>query len=110
MGRRPTKPCSPIQDARTLCFLKSAWQISGNAIAVATACDLFLDYSQAHHSQSAFTNYKHFLKCLETGLVVISRVIAFGFPDLYAALNGVKLVRNVLRFQQLPEHSARLFH
>lgn len=29
---------------------------------IAVLCDLFLDYSEVHHSSSAFKNYKHFLQ------------------------------------------------
>lgn len=31
-------------------------------IPVATVCDLFLDYSQKHHSSDCYDNYKHFLQ------------------------------------------------
>src|SRR5262245_6933739 len=48
---------------------------------IAVLCDLFLDYSEIHHSSSAFKNYKHFLQafCSAHGRMKVTELKPFHF-------------------------------
>ena len=50
-----------------------------DTLVVATLCDLFLEYSQAHHSPSSYANYKHFLQafCKNFGRLNASEIKPF---------------------------------
>ncbi|MFN0019460.1 MAG: tyrosine-type recombinase/integrase [Pirellulaceae bacterium] len=62
-----------------LMLLKGETPLRAEVIAVATICDLFLDFSQTHHSESAYGNYKHFLQdfCDGYGKLSVSEVKPF---------------------------------
>jgi len=59
-----------------LMLLNGETPLRADAVHVAIICDLFLDSSQAHHSESAYGNYKHFLQdfCDSYGKLVVGDI------------------------------------
>lgn len=49
-----------------LMLLGGETPIRDASLPIATLCDLFLDYSEVHHSPDAYKNYKHFLQAFCT--------------------------------------------
>ena len=70
--------------------------LADNEMLTATLCDLFLDFSLANHSQSAFENYKHFLTafCKTHGRLKAEDIRPFHvtrWVDAKKKWNGAKL-------------------
>ena len=62
-----------------LMLLSGETPLRADDLHVATICDLFLDFSQTHHGESAYENYKHFLQnfCDSYGKLAVADVKPF---------------------------------